>query len=85
MHTGLRLTLKRQFLTGVSLITWLSSERQTCLRSSGALCRHGGACTCLPRVPRAPHSGVHTGYRWLAAQLLAQAGRDTGGSQIGLS
>lgn len=88
MHTGLWCTLTQEFLTGVG---W--PHHLAFLRTSGlpefqcalcsALCRHSGACTCLPRVPQA-HSVVHTSYRWLAPHLLAQAGRDTGRSQIGV-
>lgn len=68
----------------VSLITWLFSELQTCLNSSWALCspdlRHGGMCTCLPRVPT--RSVVYTRHRRLAPRLLAQAGRDAGGPKL---
>lgn len=82
MHTGLWCTLRGQFPTGVGLVTWLFSECQTCLNSSCALCTMG----CAPAFPESHMlTVVHTSYRWLAPRLLAQAGGDTGRSQIGVS
>lgn len=87
MHTGLWCTLRGQFSTGVSLITGLFSERQTCLNSSCAPCSAcAGTVECAPAFPESHMlTVVHTSYSWLAPRLLAQAGGDTGRSQIGVS
>lgn len=87
MHTGLWCTLRGQFPTGVGLVAWLFSERQTCLSCS---CAPRSACAgrmgCAPAFPESHMLAVvHTSYRWLAPHLLAQAGGDTGRSQIGVS